>query len=165
MTPYRGRALLDRGQRDVDLHEERAAMGMFATFTYADHRWLAEEDPVQRDGAPSGPFFSATVHDSDFATLRYEPASTAGGLAYLGFQPRDYFDDPSASDDVDLDAQATGLAEWAAAVTGTAVSAGAIRPLLAQEFVEEPIADFVEDTLQRLVSLLGLPLIAELIDG
>lgn len=140
-------------------------MGMFATFTYADHRWLAEEDPVQRDGAPSGPFFSATVHDSDFATLRYEPASTAGGLAYLGFQPRDYFDDPSASDDVDLDAQATGLAEWAAAVTGTAVSAGAIRPLLAQEFVEEPIADFVEDTLQRLVSLLGLPLIAELIDG
>lgn len=83
-------------------------MGMFPTSTHADHRWLAEEDPIQRDGAPSGPSVSATVHDSGFATLRYEPAAPAGCLAYLGFQPRDYFDDPSASDDEALSRELLG---------------------------------------------------------
>ncbi|KTR39681.1 hypothetical protein NS263_09735 [Curtobacterium oceanosedimentum] len=139
-------------------------MGMSATFTFADQRWSVDEEEIADPGAHPEPFFSASVHDSDLVTVAYEPGPPAGGLVYLGFQPRDYFDDPDESDDVDLDVQADGLARWAAAVTGSSVAAAAIRPLLAEAVVEDPVDDFAEDTLQKLISLLGLPVPGELVE-
>ena len=139
-------------------------MGMFATFTYAEQRWVVDEEEEAIDGSTQPePFLSATVHDSDVCTVVYGPGPATGGLVYLGFQPRDYFDDPDESDDVDLDVQAEGLARWAAAVTGESVSADAIRPLLAEAVVEEPTDEFVEETLEELVTLLGLPVPGELV--
>lgn len=107
----------------------------------------------------SHPYLVVDIHDSDVATVSYAPAPPAGGLVFLGFQPRDYFDDPSASEDVDLDLEAEGLARWARQATGATVAAASIRPLLAEDGVEEPEDDFVEETVARLVSLLGLPVL------
>ncbi len=74
-------------------------MGMFATFTYAEQRWVVDEEEEAIDGSTQPePFLSATVHDSDVCTVVYGPGPATGGLVYLGFQPRDYFDDPDASD-------------------------------------------------------------------
>ena len=140
-------------------------MGMFATFTFAEGHWSVQDEPDESGHPSAGTFLSASVHDSDFASITYEPGPAAGGLTYLGFQPRDYFEDTTASEDVDLDAQAEGLATWAKAVTGTPVSAADIRPLLAEALAEEPADDFVEETLQRLIVLLGLPVPVELLEG
>jgi len=79
-------------------------------------------------------------------------------LAYLGFQPRDYFEDPRASADVDLEAQAVGLASWALTVAETEVDPNVIRSLLAKDSVEEPMDVFVEETVVRLLESLGVPL-------
>lgn len=137
-------------------------MGLFATFIYAEDEWTVEDEPESDAVFPAGPFLAALVHDSDFVEVAYSPAPDGGGNAYLGFQPRDYFEDPTASDDVDLDLEAEGLAQWASAVTSTSVSAAAIRALLADEGVEEPVDDFAEETLARLIVLLGLPVPSEL---
>ena len=103
------------------------------------------------------PFLTIEIHDSDLATVSYEPGPASGGLAYLGFQPRDYFEDPGASEDVDLNVQEAGLAAWAHGATGSSVEAKSIRPLLAEDEVEDPEDDFVEETAIRFIELLGLP--------
>lgn len=125
-------------------------MGLFMTQTFAAGRWSASEPA-------STPFLTVEVHDSDIAIVTYAPAPASGGLVYLGFQPRDYFEDPKASPEIDLDEQAAGLASWAKGATGASVEAASIRPLLAEDGVEEALDDFVEETAERLCALLGLP--------
>ena len=99
------------------------------------------------------------IHDSDIATISYVPGPQSGGRVHLGFQPRDYFEDPSASGEVDLDEQAAGLVAWALVATGNTVEPDAIRALLAEDGAEEPLDDFVEDTAGRLFEMLGLTLL------
>lgn len=126
-------------------------MGLFATFVFADGTW---------DGAPDGtPRLTAKVHDSDFVTVDYAPALADGsGRCYVGFEPRHYFEDDTASDPVDVDAEARGLAAWAADVRGTVVDPDVIRPLLASPDAADESPDvFVEAALVRLLLALGLP--------
>ncbi len=125
-------------------------MGLFVTQTFAGGK-SSEGQPV------TAPFLMVDIHDSDIATITFQPGPEAGGLVYLGYQPRDYFDDDTASADVDLDRQASALAVWAQEVTGTGVEASSIRPLLAEEGVEEPMDVFVEETVDRLLETLGVP--------
>ena len=95
------------------------------------------------------------MHDSDIATVDYAPAPEGLGRFYLGFQPRDYFDDPFESAPVDLAAEAEAFAEWALLVGAVDVEAKHVRRLLAEEHVEEPEDTFVEETVERLVRLVG----------
>jgi hypothetical protein len=125
-------------------------MGLFLTQTFASGKWSDGDSAV-------APFLTIDIHDSDIATISFEPSVEGGGLVYLGFQPRDYFEDDSASADVDLDQQAAALTAWAHAVTTAKVDAASIRPLLAEDRVEEPADVYVEETVARLLEMLGLP--------
>ncbi|MDQ0894476.1 hypothetical protein [Agromyces ramosus] len=126
-------------------------MGSFEAYVFVDGRWSSHE-------ASRGPFLAVSLHDSDIATVTYAPGPQHGGLAYLGFQPRDYFEDPTASDEVNLDEQAAGLSVWARDVLSAEVDPARVRSLLAESGIEEPMDDFVEDTVRRLITVLGLPL-------
>ncbi len=124
-------------------------MGFFGKSVYSNGSWS--------DVAKGDAYLSIEIHDSDIATVVYRPATTQG-IFYLGFQPRDYFEDPAASSPVDLDAEATGFATWAAHSLGKPIAVEAIRPLLAAPTVEEPEDDFVEHTVERLLVLLDIPI-------
>ena len=123
-------------------------MGFFGRFVYSDGAW--------RDVAAADAFLAVDVHDSDIATVEFRSAS-ANGRCYLGFQPRDYWEDPDASDPVDADSEAAGLSNWASVVLGVTVPAAEIRRLLADDGVEDPVDDFVEETVRCLIELLRLP--------
>lgn len=133
-------------------------MGLFATFVFADGAW---------DGSPDAtPRFTAKVHDSDFVTIEYLPVLADGrGRCYVGFEPRHYFEDETASDPLDTAAEARGLAAWAADVRSTVVDPAVIQDLLASPDAEDEAPDvFVEAALVRLVLALGLPVPEDLED-
>jgi len=128
-------------------------VGFFGRFIYSDGEW--------RDEPAAEAFLAIAIHDSDIATVDFRSASTAGCF-YLGFQPKDYWADPEASKPVDADAEAARLSAWASEVLHRHVSADEIRALLAEDGVEEPEDDFVEETVLRLIQLLRLPVPADL---
>jgi hypothetical protein len=120
---------------------------------------------VGGDANPAPPHLTVAVHDSDVATVTYEPVSAgARGICYLGFEPRHYFDDPAASDPVDVEVEAAALATWSEAHTGLDVDPGKLRDLLASPQGDEPEAAYVEESVALLLALLGLPLPDELSD-
>ncbi|TDC50581.1 hypothetical protein E1212_14505 [Jiangella ureilytica] len=124
-------------------------MGTFATFVYSDGGW--------DDHGASERFLSIDIHDSDIATLRFAPAeSPARGLLYLGYEPRHYFEDPSASDPVDVVAETDALIAWAADVTGVLVASEEVIPFLASPDGDEPGDVFVEETVAQLLKVIGL---------
>ncbi len=119
-------------------------------FVYGDGAWGG--DPA----VP--PSLRIEVRDGDIAIVDYAPAPAGLGRFYLGFQPRDYFDDPFESAPVDLAAESEAFAEWALLVGAVDVEAKHVRRLLADEHVDEPQDTFVEETVERLVRLVGLPI-------
>jgi hypothetical protein len=123
-------------------------VGFFGRFVYSNGAW--------RDDPAAEAFLAIDIHDSDIATVDFRSA-TAAGRFYLGFQPRDYWEDPDASDPVDADSEAAGLGSWAHEVLGVSVPAEQIRPLLAEDGVKEPDDEFVEETVMRVIQLLRLP--------
>ena len=132
-------------------------MGLFGTFTFSGGEWTA--------AAPTEPLLVVDVHDSDIATVEYRPAGDAAGRFYLGFQPRVYFEDPTASAPVDNDAEARGFAGWTRLVTGREVDPAGVAALLAPDDEDaDPEELFVEQTVQRLLELAGLPVPEELLD-
>lgn len=136
-------------------------MGLFLTCTWSDDRWSVGSDT---NVAP--PRLTIAVHDSDVATVTYEPVSAgARGICYLGFEPRHYFDDPGASDPVDPEVEAAALAAWSKAHTGLDVDPRKLRDLLASPQGNEPEATFVEESVARLLTLLGLPMPEDLPDS
>ena len=129
-------------------------MGGFEKLVYGGGAWGG--DPAAE------PSLAIEIHDSDIATVDYRPAPPGAGRFYLGFQPRDYFEDPDASAPVDLAAEAAGFAEWAELLGADDVRPGEVRRLMAAAGVEEPHDTFVEETVERLVRLVGLPVPPEL---
>ncbi|MDP9441419.1 MAG: hypothetical protein M3P34_04410 [Actinomycetota bacterium] len=132
----------------------RAAMGLFARFTHSTGQWR-EAEPADE------PYLSIDVHDSDIATVDYRPAPPGLGRFYLGVEPRIYFEDPTASDTVDREAEAKGFSQWARDVHGRDVDPADVLALMAADSDEdddEPEDAFVEDTVDRLLGLVGLPL-------
>ncbi|OMQ15838.1 hypothetical protein A7K94_0206660 [Modestobacter sp. VKM Ac-2676] len=131
-------------------------MGLFGTFTYSAGTWTSPD-------ARREPWLAVDVHDSDVATVDYRPAGDAGGRCYLGFQPRVYFEDPTASAPVDNDVEAHGLARWARLATGREVDPGEVAALLAPDDEDDDPEDlFVEQTVRRLLELTGVPVPEEL---
>ena len=127
-------------------------MGFFGTFVYADGRWSESESP------PPETFLRVAIHDSDIAQIDYQPAATGLGRFYLGFEPAIYFEDPSASQPVDAQAEAEGFSAWVENATGRPARPGEILPLLADPDGAEPEMNFAEDAVVRLLGLAGLPL-------
>lgn len=129
-------------------------MGFFGTYAW---------DSVGRltDAGEGEVALRIDIHDSDVGTIDYRPAGGGSGRCYVGYEPREYFDDPTASQPSDADAEAQALATWARVVLQRDVASSEIRPLLA-ESGSEPDDDFVEDTVRRLLRLLDLPLPGEL---
>lgn len=132
-------------------------MGFFGSFNFDGQHWTTSDESQASGPAVTAPHLCIDVYDSDFATVTYHPAVDGQGLCYLGFQPRDYFESQNESDDVDLDAEALGLATWAVRHAGVSPDVAAVRGLLAEEEVEEPVDVFVEATVARLCIALGLP--------
>lgn len=126
-------------------------MGYFADLVFAGGAWGAQ--------SRSEPFIALQIEDSDIAVVDYALVPPgASGRCYLGFEPRHYYEDSSASQPVDTAAEAWGLAEWARVATGANVNASTIQKLLASPKGKDPDDDFVEDTVARLLPVLGLPL-------
>jgi hypothetical protein len=128
-------------------------VGFFGRFVYSEGQW--------REDAVGDEYLAIQIHDSDVATVDYRSAARQGRF-YLGFQPRDYFEDPAASEPVDIDGEASRLALWAREVLGVSVTPAEIQPLLARAGQEEPDDAFVDETVERLLRLLDLPLPDEL---
>jgi hypothetical protein len=125
-------------------------MGYFGTFIYRDGAW--------QDHGGGTAELVVDIHDSDIATVDYRPAPPGLGRFYLGIQPRDYFADPEASRRLDIPAEVDGFVGWAEQTLGRAPDPGEVRGLVAEDGTHAPGDDFVEDTVARLLELLGLPL-------
>jgi hypothetical protein len=136
-------------------------VGYFGTFIFRDGQWQ------QRSGA--GPELVVDVHDSDIATIDYRPAPPGLGRFYLGAQPRDFFADPEASEPVDVPAEVDAFVGWAEQILGRAPQPDELRPLVAEDGTAQPEDDGqddrVEDTVVRLLDLLGLPVPEELAEA
>lgn len=132
-------------------------MGTFAQLQYTDGAWTEhvgiEAEPLARD--PDA--LRIDIHDSDIAGLTW-PTEQGLGLLFLGHQPRYYLDE-DASPQLDVAQEAAALAAWARSTTGADVDQAAVERLAApNDPGHEPEDVFVEETVTRLLLLLGLPL-------
>ena len=104
------------------------------------------------------PFLLLDVHDSDIATVDYRAADASGGRFYLGYEPRIYFEEPDASAPVDTRAEAEGFARWVLDAEERDVDSDEVQRLMASPDGAPPEDDVVEQTVERLLTLAGLPL-------
>jgi hypothetical protein len=124
---------------------------MFGKFAYSAGRWTT-------DGPRAVPFLLVDVHDSDIATVDYRAADASGGRFFLGYEPRVYFEEPDAGMPVDVHAEAEGFARWLLAAEGREVDPAEVRRLMAAPDGAPPQEDAVEETVEKLLTLAGLPL-------
>jgi hypothetical protein len=126
-------------------------VGLFGKFAYSEGRWST-------DGPTAVPFLLLDVHDGDVVTVDYRCADASGGRFYLGYEPRFYFDERDSADPVDTAAEAEAFAAWAGEAGGRAADPADIQRLMASPEGAPPPADVpVEETVQRLLELVGLP--------
>lgn len=145
-------------------------MGFFGAYMYADGRWSETDPDAGPSAPPAEPWLTVSVHDSDWAAVRYAPAGPGTGEAFLGMTPRVYFEDDEASAPTDPSREASGLAAWASATGAAAVDAATMERFLAGDDDEEPDPDadvpdedvFVELKCRRFLAALGLPVPADL---
>jgi hypothetical protein len=126
-------------------------VGYFGKLSYSDGRWIF--------GGPTAvPFLLIDVHDSHIATVDYRAADATGGRFFLGYEPRIYFDEPGAGTLVDIRAEAEGFARWAKEAAGSDVDPEDVQRLMASPDGAPPGDEVVEQTVERLLGLAGLPL-------
>jgi hypothetical protein len=125
-------------------------VGLFGKFAFSAGRW-------SRGGPTAVPFLMVDVHDSDIATLDYRFADASGGRFYLGYEPRIYFEEPDGADPVDARAEADGFARWAREAEGTDVDPADVQVLMAAADGAPPTDEVVEQTVDKLLALAGLP--------
>jgi hypothetical protein len=126
-------------------------VGLFGTFAYSAGRWST--------GRPTAvPFLLIDVHDSRIATVDYRAADATGGRFFLGYEPRIYFEEPDASAPVDTSAEAAGFARWVLDAEGRDVDTDEVQGLMASPSGAPPADEFVQQTVERLLALAGLPL-------
>ena len=125
-------------------------MGLFGTFAYSAGRWSTA-------GPTAVPFLLIDIHDSDIATVDYRFADASGGRFFLGYEPRIYFEEPDGAVPVDTRAEADGFARWARQAEGTDVDPGEVQALMAAADGAPPTDEVVEETVDTLLALAGLP--------
>lgn len=87
-------------------------MGFFGAYVFDGSTWHGFDPDSDQRLDIAAPWLSLYIHDSDFATVRYEPRGPGTGTAYLGCTPRTYFGDESAPETTDVLRDAEGLALW-----------------------------------------------------
>jgi len=150
-------------------------VGFFGGYIFDGSTWRGFDPDSDRWPDIAAPWLSVYVHDSDIATVRYEPGGPGSGIAYLGFTPRMYFGDESASAPADLLREAEGLASWLARQgrNDEAELRDLIASFLAGDTPEQQIHDhagagtdagdlddagiFVEIKVARFLAAVGLP--------
>ena len=126
-------------------------VGYFGKLAYSDGRWSP--------GGPTAvPFLLLDVHDSDVATIDYRAADASGGRFFLGYEPRFYFDESEAADAVDTQVEAEGFAAWLRDAEDRDVDPAEVRQLMASPVGAPPEDEVVEETVEKLLGLAGLPL-------
>jgi hypothetical protein len=125
-------------------------VGLFGKFAYSAGRW-------SREGPTAVPFLLLDVHDSDIATVDYRFADASGGRFFLGYEPRIYFEEPDGADAVDTRAEAEGFARWAREAEGSDVDPAEVQALMAAADGAPPADEVVEETVDKLLALAGLP--------
>jgi hypothetical protein len=125
-------------------------VGFSGKLAYSDGRWTP-------DRPTAVPFLLVDVHESAIATVDYRAADASGGRLFLGYEPRFYFEDPGAGDPVDTAEESAGFARWAKAAVDSDVDPADVRPLLASPDGAPPTDERVEETVERLLALAGLP--------
>jgi hypothetical protein len=125
-------------------------VGLFGKFAYSAGRWSTE-------GPTAVPFLLLDIHDSDVATVDYRATDASGGRFFLGYEPRFYFDERDSAAPVDTAAEAEGFTQWVLETAGRTVEPGEVQELMASPDGAPPRDDVVEDTVDRLVALAGLP--------
>jgi hypothetical protein len=125
-------------------------VGRFGKFAFSAGRW-------SRGGPTAVPFLLLDVHDSDIATVDYRFADATGGRFFLGYEPRIYFEEPDGADPVDTRTEAEGFARWAREAQETDVDPAEVQQLMAAPDGAPPTAEVVEETVDKLLALAGLP--------
>jgi hypothetical protein len=126
-------------------------VGLLGEFAYSAGVWSA--------GGPTAvPFLLIDVHDSRVATVDYRAADATGGRFFLGYEPRIYFEEPDASAPVDTGAEAEGFARWVRDAEQRDVDPDEVQRLMASPSGAPPADEVVEQTVERLLTLAGLPL-------
>jgi hypothetical protein len=126
-------------------------MGDFAEWRWSQGGW--------REGSSlEPPWLMIDIHDSDVATITFAPAQgEASGRFHLGTHPVLYFDIAEEAPAQDPDAEAAAFVKWAELATGAEVAVDDVRALLATvDDEEDPVDDFVDDTVARLLGLAGI---------
>jgi hypothetical protein len=126
-------------------------VGLIGKFAYSAGRWTT-------DGPTAVPFLLLDVHDGDVVTVDYRSADASGGRFFLGYEPRFYFDERDSAAPVDTAAEARGFATWAREAGGREADPADVQRLMASPDGAPPPADIpVEETVERLLALVGLP--------
>jgi hypothetical protein len=126
-------------------------VGYFGKLAYSAGRWST--------GGPTAvPFLLIDVHDSDIATVDYRSVDATGGRFFLGYEPRIYFEEPDAGAPVDTRAEAEGFARWVLDAERRDIDPDEVQRLMASPSGAPPEDDVVEETVERLLTLAGLPL-------
>jgi hypothetical protein len=154
-------------------------VGFFGGYVFDGSTWRGFDPDSDQWPDIAAPWLSVYIHDSDFATVRYEPGGPGSGIAYLGCTPRVYFGDESASAPADVAREAEGLAFWLARRQGRSGEAE-LRDLIASFLVgdirEQQLHDdasagagdlddadmFVEIKVSRFLAAVELPVPPEL---
>ncbi len=152
-------------------------MGFFGSYVFDGAAWHGYDPDSEQMPDIAGPWLSVDIHDSDIATVRYEPAGPGSGTAYLGFTPMVYFGSESALAPTDVLREAGGLAFWLTRHqdrNDEPELRQLIAPFLAENFAEQQAdpgddADdldeahiFVEIKVSELLKAVGLPVPDEL---
>ena len=149
-------------------------MGFFGGYIFDGSIWREFDPQDDQVPAATATWLSICVYDSDIAEVRYEPAGPGSGTAFLGFTPRAYYEDESASAPADVAREAAGLASWVARQQGRSDEAELrqlIAPFIADdapESLDDLDADddsagldeadiFVEAKVSRFLKTIGLP--------
>lgn len=162
--------------------EGRHPVGFFGSYVFDGSTWHRFDPDSDRWPDIAAPWLSVSIHDSDIATVRYEPGGPGSGTAYLGSTPRVYFGDESASAPADMLREAEGLASWLARQQGRRDEIDLrdlIASFLADDIPEQRlhvdtdvVADagdlddaeiFVEVKVSRFLRAVGLPVPHELV--
>jgi hypothetical protein len=152
-------------------------VGFFGSYVFDGNAWHGYDPDSGQMPDIAGPWLSVDIHDSDIATVRYEPPGPGSGTAYLGFTPMVYFGSESALAPTDVRREAGGLAFWLARQQGRS-DEPELRQLIASFLAEDfagpqagPGDDaddldeahiFVEIKVSELLKAVGLPVPDEL---
>jgi hypothetical protein len=143
-------------------------VGFFGLYVFDGTAWHSFDPGSGETPDIVAPWLSVNIHDSDFAEVRYEPPGPGSGTAYLGFTPRAYFQDDSASAPTDVSREAEGLAVWLVRQQGRTDEA-ALQELVASFLADDSPEDlddagleddadiFVEVKVSKFLTAVGVP--------